>query len=456
MSPSARLLGALLFLLPAVVAAQSPRVEYVWSGALQPTSIRIVAGLSGPSDSVRVALSGGGFADPYYSSYQAVGKGSRAAAFSIDALEPDSTYRYAVEVEGRLDTLKVGTFHTPPDGPFSFEIAVGGCAVTGSDRPVFDVIRRQDPLFFMHVGDMHYSNLDTPDPEAYREAWRKVLASPSQAALYRSTPLAYMWDDHDFGPNNSDRRARGREAAREAYQDIIPHYPLVAGSGNVPIFQSFEIGRVRFILTDLRSSRLPSRPWSPSPPSMMGARQKDWFKQELLRSKDEGDLIVWVSSVPWIYRANPKSDSWGGYAAEREEIANFLKEHEIDDILILAGDAHMVAMDDGTNSDYATGGGAPIAVLQSAPLDQAGSRKGGPYSEGMFPGPTVFPPHGGQFTMMKVQDDGGSALCVEWNSYRTRWDRPSSTRLVEMSKCYDLGPYSATATAPPPTSSDGQ
>ena len=454
MSSSARLLGALLVLLPSAVLAQSPRVEYVWSGALQPTSIRIVAGFSGPADSVRVALSGGDFADPYYSGYQAVDAASRATTFSIGALEPDSSYRYAVEVGGRLDTTRVGTFRTPPDGPFSFEIAVGGCATTGSDRPVFEVIRRQEPLFFIHVGDMHYANLDERDPEVYRDAWREVLASSIQSALYRSVPIAYMWDDHDYGPNNSDRLSPGRDAAREAYQQIIPHYPLVAGSGNVPIHQAFRVGRVRFILTDLRSSRRPSSRYSRRAPSMMGERQKDWFKEELLRGKAEGDLIVWVSSVPWIYRDNPLSDTWGGYADEREEIANFLVEHEIDDVLILAGDAHMVAYDDGSNSDYATNGEAPLVVVQSAPLDQAGSRKGGPYSEGAYPGRTVFPPHDGQFTMMSVQDDGGDEVCVEWVSYRTRWDRPSSSRLVEMSKCYELGPY--VRDEPPPTSADGQ
>ena len=74
------------------------------------------------------------------------------------------------------------------------------------------MIRRQDPLFFLHVGDFHYENLDGEDPEAYRQAYRDVLASPAQSALYRSTPIAYMWDDHDYGPNNSDRFSPGRRA----------------------------------------------------------------------------------------------------------------------------------------------------------------------------------------------------------------------------------------------------
>lgn len=430
----------LLVLLGLPLAAQDARVEFVWSGALQPTSVRIVAGLYAGTDSVRVALSDSeSFEDaPFFSAFRAVNPDSRTVAFTFDELEPDTRYRYAVEVDGALDTLRAGSFRTMPDGPASFRIIASGCARTGSDRPVFDVIRRQEPLFMLHLGDMHYENIEAADVEVYREAYRRVLTTPVQAALFRDVPIAYTWDDHDYGPNNSDRRAPGRDAARQAYQEMIPHYPLAAGSGNVPIFQAFSVGRLRFILTDLRSSRRPQRRLLQRIPTMMGDRQRDWFKEELLRAHEAGEIVVWVSSVPWIYRPNPESDSWGGYSEEREEIANFLKEHEIENIVILAGDSHMIAMDDGTNSDYATDGGAPIPVIQTAPLDQAGSTKGGPYSEGEFPTRSLFPPHDGQWVLMEVDDEGGEEVCIAWTGYRTRWDRPSSSRLVEMERCFEV------------------
>lgn len=49
-----------------------------------------------------------------------------------------------------------------------------------------------------------------------------------------------------------NRSAIPRTRARLAYQQFFPHYPLAAGSGNVPIQQAFTVGRVRFIITDLR------------------------------------------------------------------------------------------------------------------------------------------------------------------------------------------------------------
>jgi hypothetical protein len=66
---------------------------------------------------------------------------------------------------------------------------------------------------------------------------------------------------------------------------------------------------------------------------------------------------------------------------------------------MLSGDAHMLAIDDGTNSDYATAGGAGFVVMHAAALDRRGSVKGGPYSEGTYPG-------GGQFGLVSIADDG--------------------------------------------------
>ena len=59
----------------------------------------------------------------------------------------------------------------------------------------------------------------------------------------------------------------------------------------------------------------------------------------------------------------------------------------------------MVAIDDGSNSDYSTAGGGGFPIFHAAALDRPGSVKGGPYSEGAFPG-------AGQFGLLHIDDDG--------------------------------------------------
>jgi hypothetical protein len=74
---------------------------------------------------------------------------------------------------------------------------------------------------------------------------------------------------------------------------------------------------------------------------------------------------------------------------------------------MISGDAHMLAIDNGTNSDYATAGSAGFPVMHGAALDRSGSVKGGPYSHGAYPG-------GGQFGLMTVTDYSDS-LTVDWS-----------------------------------------
>ena len=48
-----------------------------------------------------------------------------------------------------------------------------------------------------------------------------------------------------------------------------------------------------------------------------------------------------------------------------------------------------LAIDDGTNSDYAAEGGGGFPVFQAAAFDRPGSKKSSPYSEGAFTGAGV-------------------------------------------------------------------
>jgi phosphodiesterase/alkaline phosphatase D-like protein len=327
------------------------------------------------------------------------------AGFAVNGLKPDTRYYYAVESGGEVDRVRGGEFRTFPAGPASFRFAFGACANTGSSNAVFTTIRDHSPLFFMNTGDFHYEDIMENDPEPFRATYLRVLGSPTQGDLYRHVPFVYMWDDHDYAGNDSHAGSTARPAARQTYQEWVPHYPLAAGAGDVPIYQTFVVGRVKFILSDLRSERSPASQRDDAAKTMLGDQQKAWLKAELLAAQGKQPLIFWVSSVPWISAA-PKGkgtpDFWGSYATERREMADFIKEHNIRGLCVLAGDAHMLAADDGTHSDYATGGGAPLPVLQAASLDRKASFKGGPYSQGSY-----LPVAGeGCFGLVTVEDQG--------------------------------------------------
>ena len=197
-----------------------------------------------------------------------------------------------------------------------------------------------------------------------------------------------MWDDHDYGPNDSDANSPSREAAREAFREQVPSHELVSDG---PIHRAFTIGRVRFVVTDTRSERRGD--------SMLGAEQLAWFEEEIVAASRRHALVVWMNPSPWIGAANPSGDGWAGFADERRQIADVIADAGVENLLMVSGDAHMLGFDDGSNSGYAGDGSPGFAVFHTAALDRPGNVKGGPYSGGAFPG---F----GQYGVIDVHDDG--------------------------------------------------
>jgi alkaline phosphatase D len=171
---------------------------------------------------------------------------------------------------------------------------------------------------------------------------------------------------------------------------------------------------------------------------MMGARQKQWFKAQLAQARDRYPVIAWISSVPWIGAPEDSDDHWGGFAAERRELATFIDSIGVaDQLVILSGDAHMVALDDGTHNHYGQADGGGFPVVHAAALDRPGSVKGGPYTHGPHPNPiSLFGRRAGQFVLMDVYDDGGEEVCVQWTGMRSDpgHDRPSP--LFSWRKCF--------------------
>ncbi len=388
--------------------------EWLWVGGVEPRSATVVAGGLDPGDDVtlrfwpassedeRPATAIGidvvpGRADP-----------DGVARFELDGLEPAASYAYRIDEDDDAPPDDDGsipdpdaTFTTFDDRPQDLVIVAGACARTGSNGAVFDAMVAEQPDLYLALGDLHYGNLESTDPADHITLYGRSLSQDGQAALFSSVPTAYVWDDHDYGPNNADGSAPGREAVSEAYRRAVPHYGVDPDPA-APIAQVFTVGRVRFVLSDTRSHR--------SSASMLGQEQLAWLIDELVTSAADHAVVIWVNPTPWIGAAGASSDDWSGWADERRTIADALAGAEVDNLVMVSGDAHMVAIDDGTNSGYASDGWPGFPVLHAAALDRPGSVKGGPYSHGAVAG-------AGQYGRIEIDDDGGPTVTVRLSGH---------------------------------------
>ena len=333
------------------------------------------------------------------------------ARFELAGLTPDTEYSYRI---GDGDETATGgedaRFSTFDRGAQDLHIALGSCARRGSNGRVFETIAERNPDLYLALGDLHYGNLVSQDPHAHINELGRAVGQPAQSLLFSSVPTAYVWDDHDYGPNDADASSPARQAVSEAYRIAVPAYN-VAPDPAAPIAQAFTVGRVRVILTDTRSRR--------DATTMLGEKQLDWFLEELATTSPTHAVVIWANPTPWIGAASSGGDAWSSYPEERRRIADTIAGAEIHNLVMVSGDAHMVAIDDGTNTDYATDEGGGFPLLHAAALDRPGSVKGGPYSHGTYPG-------AGQFAELQVADDGGDVVVVTMAGYR--WD---NTLLVE-------------------------
>lgn len=393
----------------------SPFVASAWTGNVTATTATVSVRITSSSIPVRLVVSTSSdlavrqFSPVVTSSAES----GNAVKLEAQGLIPNTTYYYGVEVGGVLrdETISRGRFHTFPLGAASFKIAFSSCGdYRRADQSAFSAILAERPLLFINTGDLHYNDTNSANVEDYRKNYDAVLQHPVQSDLYRNVPLAYMWDDHDFSGNGSDFTSLGRDAARRAYRERVPHYPLGAAGGAVA--QAFTIGRARVIMTDLRSAADPRLAPDNAAKSHLGALQKAWFKQELIAARDaDFPLILWVCTAPWIGAAGTGDDDWSVYSTERREIANFIKTNRIKNVTLISGDMHALAFDDGRNSDYADGGGAPMVVLHAAALTSDGSVKGGPYSGGALAGSL-------QYGILEVIDNGGANVTCNFSGKR--------------------------------------
>lgn len=334
--------------------------------------VRVVLTMTEPVD-------GEALADPVYSPPVAL-DADGCATLAVAGLTPGARYWWRVEDDGVVDDTMTGTFlPAPPAGvPASYTFEASGDAGLGSDGGFTGtellphrISNHEIHAFLAHrmldegwiarlcLGDMIYYDYGRPGYAGsttgdYHRGWRDLWLQPNQVAWFLSGSWVHIQDDHDGGPN---------DWAGETFPDKInfatvfrqrePHHDLPDTGAT---YRTWTWGRVQYVMWDCRYYRSDqSTPDGPGK-TMLGADQKQWFADILASSTAEA--IVVISSVQWM---SGGSDSWPGYAHERQEIADLIANtgwaHRL---VMLSADAHKLAIDTGGGNRW---GGWPCAVF---------------------------------------------------------------------------------------------
>lgn len=263
----------------------------------------------------------------------------------LTGLQPGTKYFYTLEIAGE-PLSDVSSFLTFPEKSETGiqRVAFGGGAFYNPDlEHIWTVIANQKPSLFIGMGDNVY--IDHPElPEVQKFCYYQRESSPQFRQMLVSVPYYSVWDDHDFGVNDS--YGGPEKFLPEWKPDVLKIYkentlnPYYAGGKEQPgIWYDFSVGDVDFFMLDTRYYRTPS---TNENPNMLGESQMNWLKDKLKKSGATFKVIV--SSVPWADGAKDsmegRFDTWRGYPDERTEIFDFLSQNKINGLILLSADRH--------------------------------------------------------------------------------------------------------------------
>ncbi len=297
----------------------------------------------------------------------------------LEGLSPATRYRYHVLVGSADQTTRQvpaslvanGEFSTLPDEKTSAAVTfawsgdLGGkkrCRQGAGGYPIFGIIRRQHPDFFLFLGDTIYSDDICPSPpnepgadfkattlQTYRVRHRYQRGAEALRQCLETTPVYVVWDDHEVRNNFAGPFEEQMPAGRQALREYWP----IASPVDDPhrLYRRVRYGAdLELFILDTRQYR--SRNANPDGPAktMLGAAQLAWLLDGLRTSTATWKVIV--TSVPLSIPKGgdatvPGNDGWAGgpdgtgFEWERQVMVDTILSSKLKNVVFLAGDVHL-------------------------------------------------------------------------------------------------------------------
>jgi len=268
--------------------------------------------------------------------------------FDVAGLRPRTDYTCTVSLPGEAGAMQAGRFTTaPPTGEKAkFRLAVASCygglyvrekgrtrEIRGYKNKSWQLLLDERPDFQLLIGDNVYANSTN-----YNHMWDSYTLERTNnepfAEAVRTIPSYAMWDDHDYGPNDSDGTAKGKENSLQAFSEVWANPPRAGGDGE-GAYTRFSWGDVDIFLLDGRYHRSPDDAPDDATKTMLGRKQFRWLVEGLKTSRASFKLLVNGSS----WNASVK-DGWRLYSKSRSDLFRAIVHNNVPGVVLVSGDIH--------------------------------------------------------------------------------------------------------------------
>lgn len=260
------------------------------------------------------------------------------------------------------------------DKPLS-RIAFGSCARQDRPQPIWERIVDVKPDLFLFIGDNVYA--DTTDMEVMRKKYQQLGAMPGYQKLLKISPVLAVWDDHDYGANDSGADYPKRAESQQVFLDFFGEpkdSPRRKREGIYDVKMFGPAGkRTQIILLDTRYFRSPLKrrevseqgvgPYLPNTDpgaTLLGDVQWKWLEQQL---REPAELRIIVSSIQLVAEDH-RWERWMNFPRERERFFELVRATRTAGVIVISGDRHLAEL-----SMMDAGVGYPIYDLTASSLN---------------------------------------------------------------------------------------
>lgn len=273
------------------------------------------------------------------------------AHLTARGLKPSTTYQYEIIADGKVVKAKRDQHFTTPalwkwrgDAP-DFDFVAGSCFYIneeafdrpgkpyGGDYHILNSIYKDAPDFMVWLGDNTYlREADFDSRSGVYHRYSHTRSVEELQPLLANTPQYAIWDDHDYGPNDSDRSYYGKQWTKAAFRDFWAN-PVYGAGDTEGITGAFSWSDADFFLMDNRWYRTPQSPNG----EILGEKQLNWLIEALRYSNATFKFVCIGGQTLSDARV---FENHINYTAERQKLLDAIDQYKIKGVVFLTGDRH--------------------------------------------------------------------------------------------------------------------
>ena len=235
-----------------------------------------------------------------------------------------------------------------------FTIALGSCSYIseealdrpgkpyGSNYSIFESIAKKNPDIMLWGGDNVYlREADWDSKSGIYHRYTHSRALKEMQPLLASTQNIAIWDDHDFGPDDSDRSFYNKYITQQAFKDFWANksYGMDAEQKE-GIFSSYNWSDAELFLLDNRFFKSPNKRLT-GEKTMLGSAQIQWLIDALTYSKASFKIIVIGGQV---LNTEAVFENYENYKSEKDFLLSEILANQIKGVVFISGDRHFTEL----------------------------------------------------------------------------------------------------------------